>query len=86
MLHLYLGKKDHILVSNLLIAAKILIAEKWRSEEVLSLYEWQHKSQHVLLMNKLTAICRGKDNFVTAIDNFETVWKTIIEYWKQVRL
>lgn len=85
LLHLYLGKKGYILVSDLLFAAKALIAQKWRSEEITLLYELQHKCQHILLMSKLTGISKGRDHLVTAVINLEKVWRNFIKYWKQVR-
>lgn len=45
--------KHHVLLSNLLLPAKILIAQYWKTEKVPSIYEWQ---QIIFLMNKVVSI------------------------------
>lgn len=52
-------RKDSILLYNLLITVKLLIAQKWRSEEVSNIHEWRVKCQYMLLMRKLTEIRQG---------------------------
>lgn len=67
-MHLGLCKKDPVPVSNLLIAAKLLIAQKRKLEEVPFVEDWQQKCQYMWLMNKRTAIRKGNDGLGTAVD------------------
>lgn len=43
LLHLYLGIIICALLSNLLIAAKLLIAETWKFEKISTITEWRQK-------------------------------------------
>lgn len=58
LLHLdfKLSTYDTVLMNNLLV----LIAKKWRTEEVPTIHEWRAKCQFLLLMNKLTTIKRAR--------------------------
>lgn len=58
-LHLKFSESELILVNNLLVAARMLIAKYWLQEEVPTIYDWHIKCQFVFLMNKLTAIKRA---------------------------
>lgn len=49
-------KRDGILLNNLLVVTRMLIAKNWKLEKIPTLKEWQMKYQHVLLMRKLTMI------------------------------
>lgn len=51
-----LSKHDTVLINNLLVAAKILIAKTWKTVVIQTVYEWCVKCQFLLLMNKLNAI------------------------------
>lgn len=77
-------KKDNVL-AHLLIAANLLIAQKWRSEKVPSIYDWQNKCQYLLVMCKLTTIRKGDDDQGLAIIKFENTWTKFIKYWTHVR-
>lgn len=70
---------------NLLIAAKLLVAQKQKTEDVPTVHDWVQKCQYKLLMNKLTAIRKGDEGQVKAISNFEDMWMKFIEYWNQIR-
>lgn len=58
MLHINMNviKRDGILLNNLLVVTRMLIAKNWKLEKIPTLKEWQMKYQHVLLMRKLTMI------------------------------
>lgn len=86
ILHLELEKTDHTLLSNLLIAAKLLIAQKWKTEDIPTIHDWRFKCQYILLMHKLTTIRKGKDHWIQAISKFMCVWEKFILYFNQVRL
>lgn len=44
------------LLNNLLVAAMILVAKNWKSQNVAKLHEWRLRCYHSLLMSKITAI------------------------------
>lgn len=67
LLHLFtdLNIPEPVLLNNLLVVVKLLIAQYWKSKLVTSIKEWRIKCQYLLLMNKLTAIKRmnnGSEN------------------------
>lgn len=43
------------------------------------------KCQHLLLMNKITAIKGARNGSDFALWAFSNMWSTFIEYWKVVR-
>lgn len=47
-----------LLISNLLEAARMLIAKDWENAQIPSKNEWIIKIPGIMLMNKLTAMCR----------------------------
>lgn len=51
LLHLYISKKDAILTNNLLIAAKLLKEQNWKSRKIPYIGDWNTKCQYLLLMN-----------------------------------
>lgn len=79
-------KKNPVLLSNLLIAAKLLVAQKWKSLVVPTIYEWQSKCQHLLLMNKLTTIAKARNGSTTsALTQFGQTWEKFLNYWNESR-
>lgn len=81
LLHLKLHKKDSLLVSYLLITAKLLIVQKWWMEKILSSHDWKFKCHFVLLIYKLTAIQQG----IRQCWIFLKVWGKYINYWNEIR-
>lgn len=55
-LNLRLNTFDTVLLNNLLVAAKLLIARYRKSEDDPTLNEWQLKYQYLLSMNKVSAM------------------------------
>lgn len=55
LLHLFtsMNKFDTVLLNNLLLAARMLIAKYWKSSRVPTIQEWRIKCLHILLMNQL---------------------------------
>lgn len=84
LLHVGLQKIDLVLLSNLLLAAKLLIAYRWKWEIIPIVEEWREKCQHVMLRrNKLTAIKKGSTDLGKAVEKFKQTWMKFIEYWKR---
>lgn len=82
LLHQCLGKYDNVLLSNLLIAAKLLIAKKWKSEDVPTIYEWQNKC----LNEQTKAIFKEWNGQRNALSQFRRIWERFLNYWNKVRL
>lgn len=87
LLHLFtnLGKNETILLNNLLLAAKLLIAKHWKSWSIPTLHKWQIKCQCTLLMHKLIAIKSSQNGSIYAIYNFHSVWSPYILYWNKIK-
>lgn len=66
------NKSETILLNNVLVAAKMLIAKNWKSTKVSSIQEWRIKSQYTLLMNKLSAIKSKNNRSDFAVNTFYT--------------
>lgn len=65
-------------MSNLLEAAKLLIAKYWKSRLVPNIQEWRVKCQYLCLMNKLTAVKLVKNGNKDAYQIFLNVWLKFI--------
>lgn len=80
---LYIQKRDNILLGNLLIAAKLLLAKelkyKTKTERLL-------KCNNVMLMSKLSAISKIKEGQVKATSLLSKVWRKFLSYWNISRL
>lgn len=64
-----------------MLVSNLLIAQKWKTEDVPIIHDWRQKCHYMLLMNKLTAIRKGNKGQVTVISNFEDTGMKCIEYW-----
>lgn len=84
LLHLKfkLGKQDTVLLNNLLVAVKILIAKNSKSPTVPIVYEWRTKCHYVFLMTKLSAIKSFHNGSELALQSFHNTWSKFIDYWK----
>lgn len=80
LLHLYLDRKDNVLLSNMLITVILLVAQKWKSLDAPTIDEWQSKCQHLLLMNKLSAIAKEWNGSKNAVLKFIWTWQKFINY------
>lgn len=69
LLHLFdgLGRPEIILLNNLLVAARLLIAKIWKTQITPSISKWRFKCQYCLLMCKLTAIKSAKNGSENAL-------------------
>lgn len=85
LLHLRLNSKYQTLLSNLLIAAKLLIALYWKTDRTPLIYECQRKCEFVCLMNKLTAIKGSINNQSHMIIKFWNTWSIFTDYCKTTR-
>lgn len=62
------------LLANMLAAANLLIAQRWKTGEVPSLDEWLLKVCHLCLLNKLSAACRYRMGSAHALKNNSLHW------------
>lgn len=65
---------DETLLSHLLVAARLLLAVYWKSDQIPILEEWFQKIRYILLMGNLTEINRLKNGDVKALESFKKSW------------
>lgn len=68
------------LVENLVVAARLLLAANWKSENIPPGEDWLQKVHFVRLMDRLNGIVnveRGKGN---AVELFHLCWKDFVIY------
>lgn len=63
-----------ILLNNLLVAAKILVAKNWKSQKGPTLHEWRLRCYNSLLMSKITAIKNIMNGNGSAKQIFVNIW------------
>lgn len=69
-----------VLLNNLLVAAKILVAKNWKSQITATINEWRIPCHWLLLMNKLTAIKSAKNGSENALRTFVSIWSKYTVY------
>lgn len=86
LLHLFLNldRVAIVLLNNLLMAAKIVIA-RWKTDDVPTVQEWQVFCQYLCLMHKLTAVKKLRNGSEIALVSFFTVWSKFLKYWNFVK-
>lgn len=64
-----LGHK--MLIVNVLVAAKMLIAAVWKSLQIPTKNDWLTKLRHIMLMNKLSTISAYRQGVEPALVKFK---------------
>lgn len=74
-----IGSKKNV-VANMLTAASMLTAGKWKTQDIWTITEWFIKVRIVRLLAKLLAICRYRDGNVDALTTFVQQWGPLMHF------
>lgn len=67
------------LLTHMLIAAALLIAEHWKEHEKVTMTEWIAKVRYMCLISKLTAVMRHWGGQSNALNAFKLQWSCFVK-------
>lgn len=74
-----------LLIMNALVAAKMVVAAKWKSQHLRPSEEQLLKFRFIFLMNNLSAIANYYEGHESVVEKFKKCWTPFLLYWNQIK-